>query len=73
VVDINSGSRRTSRAGFIRFSDDGSDCAFFLDTSTVDANGECPVVALGPGRDNVVVALSFIEFVEGALSGRLEY
>lgn len=73
VVDINARSRRTSRTELIRFSGDGSDCAFYLDTGSVDANGECPVIALGPGRDNDIIAHSFVEFVECAVSGRLEY
>jgi len=73
VVDINARTRRTSRAEFIQFSGNGSDCRFYFDTGSVDANGECPVVAFGRGRDNIIIAHSFVEFVERAVAGRLVY
>jgi antitoxin YobK len=77
VVDVTTMVRRDSRDfiphEYVRFSSDGEDCAFYLDTGNVDANGESPVVVLGPGRDSVIIAHSFVEFVEGAVSGRLEY
>jgi hypothetical protein len=77
VVDVTAQIRRASRGlipkEYIRFSGDGGDYAFYLDTGHVGANGESPVVVLGPGRDGVIIAHSFVEFVERAVSGRLEY
>jgi hypothetical protein len=77
VVDVAAQMRRASRGSipneYVRFSSDGGDYAFYLDTGNVDANGESPVVVLGPGRDSAIVAQSFVEFVERAVSGRLEY
>jgi hypothetical protein len=77
VVDVTAQMRRASRGAiqdeYIRFSSDGGDHAFYLDTANVDADGECPVVVLGPGRDRVIISPSFVEFVEGAVSGRLKY
>ena len=77
VIDVTTMARRVSRGSipheYVRFSSDGGDYAFYLDTGNIDANGESPVVVLGSGRDGVVIAQSFVEFVEGAASGRLEY
>jgi len=77
VVDVTAQMRRASRGlipnEYVRFSSDGGDYAFYLDTGNVDANQESPVVVLAPGRDAVIVARSFVEFVERAASGRLEY
>lgn len=76
VVDATVQLRRASRGlipkEYVRFSGDGGDYAFYLDTAHVDDQDECPVVVLGPGRDGVVIARSFVEFVEAAVSGRLE-
>lgn len=49
--------------GHIAISDDGGENKFFLDTSTSNSEGECPVVVLGPGRDGVIVAPDFAHFV----------
>lgn len=77
VVDVTAQMRRASRGfipkQYIRISGNGGDYAFFLDTGDVDAKGECPVVVFGPGRDGVIIALSFIEFVESSVAGRLAY
>lgn len=77
IVDVTAQMRRASRGlipkEYIPFSDDGSDYAFYLDTGNVDANGECPVVVLGPGRDGVIIAHSFVEFVQESVAGRLVY
>ncbi len=77
VVDVNLQMRRASRglipAEYIRICDNGGDYSFHLDTGNVDGGGECPVVVLGPGRDGIVVAYSFLEFVELAAAEKLEY
>jgi hypothetical protein len=49
---------------YIVIGDDGSESTYLLDTGQVGPDGECPVVALGPGREFVVVSPSFIEFAE---------
>jgi hypothetical protein len=56
-------------SNLVFISDDGMDCRYYLDTARVDAEGECPVVALGPGRDCDVVAETFVQFVERASRG----
>jgi len=70
-------SRRVSRGNipeaFIPFSDDGSDFVFYLDTGTMNADKECPVIVMGPGRDSVVVAPDFVTFVELFAADRLAY
>jgi hypothetical protein len=73
VIDVTAQMRRASRGfipnAYIRFSSDGRDYAFYFDTANVDANEESPVVVLGPGRDALITAHSFVEFVERAVSG----
>lgn len=54
---------------YVAISNDGFDCQFYLDTSRTDATNECPVIALGPGRDADIAAASFLEFVEKLASG----
>ncbi len=53
----------------ILISDDGMDCRYFVDVGTPGTDGECPVVALGPGREYEKVAESFVDFVEKASRG----
>lgn len=43
--------------------DDGGDINYYLDTSAMDDQGECPVVALGPGYPGVVVGSTFLDFL----------
>jgi hypothetical protein len=72
VVAINLRARRPPAplpTQYIEFSDDGSECRYLLDVERMDSSGEAPVVAMEPGRDYVVVAASFIEFVERVLQG----
>jgi hypothetical protein len=59
--------------GYVAISDDGGDYTFYLDTSRLDALGECPVVVLGPGADAVVVADDFFDFVRRFFEGSLTY
>ena len=58
---------------YIEISGDGGDYTFYLDTGNPDANGDSPVIVLGPGRDAVVIADSFVDFVERAAFGRLSF
>jgi hypothetical protein len=73
VIDINARRNCRPRKEYVRFSDNGGDYAFYFDTASVDANGESPVVVLGPGCDGVIIAHSFVEFVERAVAGQLKY
>jgi hypothetical protein len=77
VIDVTAHMRRASRGfipkEYIRFSGDSGDYGFYLDAGNVDTNQESPVIVMGPGRDGVVIAPSFVEFVERAVEGRLEY
>jgi hypothetical protein len=69
VVQETLSARKTSRghipSSYIRIASDGMDCSFYLDTSLEDQEGECPVIAIGPGRDNERCAKSFLAFVAG--------
>jgi hypothetical protein len=49
---------------YLLLGNDGMDTRYLLVFGESDETGECPVVALGPGRNYVRVADSFIEFVE---------
>jgi cell wall assembly regulator SMI1 len=77
VVAYTKALRRASRglipSEYIAISDDGGDYKFYLDTSQTSAEGECPVVVLGPGADDVVVADDFAEFVIRSLKGDLSF
>jgi hypothetical protein len=77
VVDVTAQARQASRGKipreYVCISDDGGDYRFYLDTGSSDANRECAVVVLGPGRDGVIVAASFLDFVERAVEGQLAY
>ncbi len=57
-------SRGNTPSSYVWIADDGSDYSFYLDTASIDPSGECCVRILGPGRDGVIVAASFLEFVE---------
>ncbi len=69
VVQDTLGVRRVSGgslpASYIVISSDGQDCTLCLDTSGAIRDEECPVIALGPGRDNERYAESFLSFVAG--------
>ncbi len=77
VVEITSRVRQASRGGipieYLWIGDDGGDYTFYLDTGNTDARGESPVIVLGPGRDGVILAPSFLEFVELAGSGKMAF
>ena len=68
VADVTK-SRWPNRAGigvdrhFAFLTDNGGDISYYLDTSAMDEQGECPVVAMGPGYPGVVVGSSFLDFL----------
>jgi hypothetical protein len=71
VADDTLGYRRRGRLPdpYVVISSDGGDYWFLLDTSRVDAAGECPVLIWGPGADGVVVASSFLHFLRKIRAG----
>jgi hypothetical protein len=68
VADVSK-SRWIDRHGhgvdrhLVYLSDDGGDITYYLDTSAMDDEGECPVIALGPGYHGIVVGSTFLEFL----------
>ena len=66
VVSDTLSTRRVSRghipSTLLPISDDGMDDTFYLDTAAV-ANGDCPVIVLGPGRDGDQVAEGLVGFI----------
>ena len=58
---------------YIPISDDGGDYTFYLDTTHRRVDGECPVIVLGPGVDDVVVAEDFFDFVIRASEGNISF
>lgn len=72
ILDADAQRRRYDDhlpSSFVAFAGDGCGIELFLDTSKIVDSGECPVVARGPGVDDVVVAPSFLAFAEAAISG----
>lgn len=71
VVYLTSAARRASRGSFparyVMVSDDGLGETYCIDTSVSNADGESPVVAVGPRRITVV-ATSFRQFALKALT-----
>jgi len=58
---------------YVAISDDGGDYKFYLDTSRLDSQGECPVIVLGPGVDAVVVADTFFDFLGRSFDGKISF
>lgn len=58
---------------YLYFSDDGQDYKYFLDTTRQSADGDCPVIAIGPGIECAEVAAGFFDFVVRAYDGTLDY
>ena len=75
VILVNRQTQRVSRghipSTLIDITNDGCDDTYYLDTSVLDSEGECPVVVLGPGRDCEVVAPSFVDFIEKVAANRM--
>jgi len=47
----------------IYLTDNSGSIAYYLDTSATGPDGECPVIALGPGYPGVVVGANFLDFL----------
>lgn len=63
VVSLNRPRYAAIPPGYVAISNDGTDYMYYLDTDRLDSNRECPVVVLGPGAHDVIVAKDFVEFV----------
>jgi len=48
---------------FVKFTDDIGNYSYYLDTSRMDDEGECPVVVFGPEESGRVIANSFSDFL----------
>jgi hypothetical protein len=57
--------------GLVKFTEDDFGHAYFLDTSRMDAEGECPVVRRGPDDRETTVADNFLDFLRKVYSGRI--
>ena len=57
--------------GLIAVSGDGEDHVYYIDTTQRRADGESPVVGIGPGADLVIIANSFSDYVIRARQGRI--
>jgi hypothetical protein len=68
IVPVTLSMRRASRGNiphaWLPISDDGTDWTFYLDTGTIDEDGESPMLVMGPGLEGIMSARSFVEFVE---------
>jgi len=69
VVMMNQLSVCSMPPHYIKFTDSVGDYTYYLDTSQMDRNGECPVVVFGPGDEGAVVAESFVDFLRKASVG----
>jgi len=77
VVTLTSQLRHASRGRFplsyVAISDDGGDYKFFLDTSQLEREEECPVIVVGPGAVEIPVAETFIDFLIHAFSDDISF
>jgi antitoxin YobK len=48
----------------IRFTNDIGNYSYYLDSSQMNEEGECPVIVFGPDENGRIVAESFIHFLE---------
>jgi hypothetical protein len=69
VVMMNQVPPRRPPAHYIKFTSEGGDLGYYLDTSQCDVVGEYPVVVFGPGENGRVVADSFLDFLARAKDG----
>jgi SUKH superfamily protein len=49
--------------GYVAISSDGVEVTYYLDTANMRDDYECAVIGIGPGVDNVQVAVNFAEFL----------
>ncbi|HBL31088.1 MAG TPA: hypothetical protein DD490_30035 [Acidobacteria bacterium] len=76
VVTSNLQMHRAARllsSGLVAISGDGGDYTYCLDTTSSQLGEECPVVALGPGVDCVLIGENFPDFVVRSFEGRVNF
>ena len=66
IVQMNHSPRPGVPRHCVLFLYAGGSCAYYLDTSRRDADGECPVVVFGLDAQGVPVADSFLDFLRMA-------
>lgn len=54
---------------YIRFTDRIGEYTYYLDTSQLDAEGDCPVVMFGPDEEGTIVADNFLDFLRKLSAG----
>ena len=71
ILDVASQLRPCGEfpATLVPISSDGCDITLYLDTAQMGTDDECPVIARGPGLDDVIIADSFLGFVRSAKNG----
>jgi antitoxin YobK len=69
VVMMNQLSATPRPCHLVKFTEDVGGYSFYLDTSRIGSDGECPVVVFGPGEDGSVVADSFLDFLRKGCEG----
>jgi hypothetical protein len=56
---------------FLKIVGDNGHCSYYLDTSQIDSQGECPVMSFQGGADGRIVAENFLDFLRKAHQGLL--
>jgi len=69
IVLMNAADRTHSLPGLVKFTlgDDG--LGYYLDTTRMDAAGECPVVRVHRGTEKVTIASTFLDFFQQLAAG----
>jgi SMI1/KNR4 family protein SUKH-1 len=70
IVLMNEADRPGRPPGLVKFAMDDDGGAYYLDTTHMDAEGECPVVRLDRANRKLVAASNFIEFFHALAAGR---
>jgi hypothetical protein len=69
VVIMNRRSVRLVPRHYVKFTGEFGQRGYYLDTSQMNAEGECPVIAVGPSNGAYTVADNFVEFLRKASEG----
>jgi hypothetical protein len=69
VVMMNQLRKREMPSQLIKFTEDVGDFTYYLDSSRMDSDWECPVVVFGWGENGEIVADSFLDFLRKACEG----
>lgn len=63
VVMMNQLSSQPVPARFVKFTEKAGERGYYFDTSQMNSERECPVVAIGSGREAYPIADSFLDFL----------